>query len=70
MAEDWVRNHLISIEIDKDVIDNFISKGYKGKRRFLKLNEERLAKYFPDLLPAVCFFFTRVPRNRVFKLHT
>ena len=66
MAEDWVRNHLISIEIDKDVIDNFISKGYKSKRRFLKLNEERLAKYFPDLLPAVCFFFNARPSKSSF----
>lgn len=49
--KEWVINHLKSIDLDDDTIQTFIKNGYKTKRRFLKLNEAKLTKYFPDLTP-------------------
>ena len=48
MSGDWVREQLRSIDIDVDIINQFIELKI-NKRRFLRLNESRLEHYLPKL---------------------
>tara|TARA_B100000161_G_scaffold246766_1_gene202514 strand:+ start:153 stop:383 length:231 start_codon:yes stop_codon:yes gene_type:complete len=49
MSEDWVREQLRSIDIDVDIINQFIEKKIFNKRRFLRLTEKKLTHYLPKL---------------------
>ena len=42
MSEDWVREQFRSIDIDVDIINQFIEKKIFNKRRFLRLTEKEI----------------------------